>query len=1044
MAEKRKPRTARNLRAKTSTVSQRSLLDIFQKNERPQQGNASPGGEPLSNRDEGEIDQEEHVDVITIEDDPEPYPTTAPTSPPIPPPVALATLPQTRQNQLPKKLYSIFEKKATVPMVIDVDAFDVEITSVPPPVGSLRKQSPSLDSSLLMDNSLSFPIAATASDVGARAVALSIRSTPEDISSLTSPTRIFVKAEAPSPYKKPTLAHPKVSDAPYPDQHSQHVRGPQNTYTHTHHPVKRRVLATPTPVTNTSLSFLSSIPASRHPTAETHRTRTSPMSPPPTSPTQTGKDQYLAYPFLHHANFHPAIARLINNTAAPFTESSPHSQRQEMWTTRWRPRRADEVLGNEHHAVYIRNWFQALALQFQGVPIIPEPTPKNSQAGKGRPKGKSKGTEPPERGIKRRRVIRAVTNKKGRKRRRIDSEDELDDFIASSDGNADDYLSELNLADQSEDELEFCRQTFSRIHRIGGDLEATEAAAESEAQPLHHDATEVNSNPRCFDVDFAENLTNTLLITGPPGCGKTAAVYACAEELGWEVFEVYPGIGRRNSANLDRLVGDVGKNHLIQKAQPRASTSSESESISSSAFAALFGKCAKVVAAPCKALKRSGTEDQPIEIQADSPVNFSSEDTSHRAALPVSPVPPGTSTSQTAPLVESTPVPTATRQSVVLLEEVDILFKEDAGFWPAVIELIRECKRPVIMTCNDIRLVPLADLPLQATLAFEPCPSPEAVSYLQGLCFAEGCPVPRESLASLYDMTYPTEALDIPDAPPNPRTERLPLADLRRTITQLQLMCSLGADAPKQRMPHGDHEVGMRGRPPSPVISVQTSAYLAEGSQEEKERWLWFARHTDLVSSTDSHLCRAPQDTPEALSFNMCEPSLDDELGHSILFRPSHVSDTSDALAFYHNDELIAQEAIRLSRGAHAAVDTDPIVASINPAASGSFPEHRLFHSRVVYESQMVEALQHIINLPAPLMPQRSVFLDYIPWVREMVTVDDILERLAWDGMEKEKSGRMTRNSMKAKHARSIELSADQRRLLDATRLENIEADVER
>lgn len=30
-------------------------------------------------------------------------------------------------------------------------------------------------------------------------------------------------------------------------------------------------------------------------------------------------------------------------------------------------------------------------------------------------------------------------------------------------------------------------------------------------------------------------LCNTLLITGPTGVGKTAAVYACAQELGFKV-----------------------------------------------------------------------------------------------------------------------------------------------------------------------------------------------------------------------------------------------------------------------------------------------------------------------------------------------------------------------------------------------------------------------------------------------------------------------------------------------------------------------------
>ena len=37
------------------------------------------------------------------------------------------------------------------------------------------------------------------------------------------------------------------------------------------------------------------------------------------------------------------------------------------------------------------------------------------------------------------------------------------------------------------------------------------------------------------DSDIEDTLCNTMLITGPHGCGKTAAVYALAQELGFKV-----------------------------------------------------------------------------------------------------------------------------------------------------------------------------------------------------------------------------------------------------------------------------------------------------------------------------------------------------------------------------------------------------------------------------------------------------------------------------------------------------------------------------
>lgn len=42
--------------------------------------------------------------------------------------------------------------------------------------------------------------------------------------------------------------------------------------------------------------------------------------------------------------------------------------------------------------------------------------------------------------------------------------------------------------------------------------------------------------------DEEENrLCNTVLITGPTGVGKTAAVYACAQELGFKVSHSWSG-----------------------------------------------------------------------------------------------------------------------------------------------------------------------------------------------------------------------------------------------------------------------------------------------------------------------------------------------------------------------------------------------------------------------------------------------------------------------------------------------------------------------
>ena len=161
---------------------------------------------------------------------------------------------------------------------------------------------------------------------------------------------------------------------------------------------------------------------------------------------------------------------------------------------------------------------------------------------------------------------------------------------------------------------------------------------------------------------LSSRLTNTILLTGPHGSGKSAAVYAAATELGWEVFEVYPGIGRRTGSNLMSLVGDVGKNHMVVKGGSKAE--GEKKGVNKSFFA----KSEKGVELGGSS---QGSSSEPIEVvEAEAEVLAAVEGDRK------------------------------VRQSVILIDEVDILFAEENTFWPAVVSLIAESKRPVILTCN--------------------------------------------------------------------------------------------------------------------------------------------------------------------------------------------------------------------------------------------------------------------------------------------------------------------------------------------------------
>ena len=41
------------------------------------------------------------------------------------------------------------------------------------------------------------------------------------------------------------------------------------------------------------------------------------------------------------------------------------------------------------------------------------------------------------------------------------------------------------------------------------------------------------------------------------------------------------------------------------------------------------------------------------------------------------------------------------RESLILFDEIDVIFKEDHGFWSAILHFIKRSKKPIVMTTTD-------------------------------------------------------------------------------------------------------------------------------------------------------------------------------------------------------------------------------------------------------------------------------------------------------------------------------------------------------
>ncbi|TDL29487.1 hypothetical protein BD410DRAFT_779895 [Rickenella mellea] len=899
----------------------------------------------------------------------------------------------------------------------------------PPPILEVRTPSPPL--LITIEDT---PVASERNYLpgGSQEDPITVESSPVKIRALPPASDFFAprpRSIAPVFRTPPTRNASPGIQTPLPSAESQHVKGVQskfgvpltllNRFDHANLSPTRYDENPPLESLRRPPSFIDDIPKQFH-VRRIH--------------TPEEQETFHAQTPLSH-RIHPAISRFTtSNLESHGTNDKP----QEMWNEKWRPRRAVEVLGNESSAEYLKAWLRALAVQFH-----PQAAAVDSSTANGVQGVKRKGTSKPLYGsqIKQPSVVRAV-GKRQRKRARVDSDDDdILDFIATDDDGWE------SACETSEDEMEVNDASSSEMNDTTNDgvmsppprltrlrrghrpePDTLDVNIDDTVQPENRPLPPSSPPPRPSSAtyDFSHYLTNTILLTGPTGAGKTAAVYACATELGWQVFEVHPGTGKRNGANLHALVGDVGKNHMVGAAPSRVNGAtlfggartpvlSQGDSVKSEkgtvnatqSIHALFSK-GKQVAIKDQGLEDNSTNKQPETLKSKT-AGFGFLSSHHDS------------------LHEDGDASATPRQSIILLEEVDILFNEDANFWPAVVNLIKTSRRPVILTCNDPSLVPLSDLPVQTTLTFIPCPTPLATSYLHSLAVQEDYIVSQDLLTSTYELT--TQAPTSTDL-----TEDFALAvnsgpfrtfDLRRAINGLQILC--------QSIPH-DGEVASNDirsveksdsqRPALDVHAPLTTSAPVMGTALRDLRDL--ERLTETASFMDSEVQQRSLAALEVFIVDDDNSSIDEEQGFTTLHNvASGKKEVDGVIALYSVADYIAQEGLFLA--------TKSVVSDGRCGAWTPFTAGDLFYGRREHWTQIGDVLDRVVGGYGVISPSTLV-LDYEPYVRWMVRVDDEVDSRWMESRGVERRwGRATRNSQRQEYARYVNLGHEHRRTLSNT-----------
>nr|XP_030143367.3 ATPase family AAA domain-containing protein 5 isoform X2 [Taeniopygia guttata] len=261
------------------------------------------------------------------------------------------------------------------------------------------------------------------------------------------------------------------------------------------------------------------------------------------------------------------------------------------------------------------------------------------------------------------------------------------------------------------------------------------------------------------DTEEEITLCNTVLITGPPGVGKTAAVYACAQELGFKIFEVNASCQRSGRQILSQLK-EATQSHQVDKKGVNAHKPCFFNSCSTTKSPKKMYSPKKVISPrkpplspkgaglkrslPSKTLtnyfkisaKRKGVDEEATSEEKNGGNTQNSLEVKKDAQI------------KSINKEEGGEHNRKSATSLILFEEVDIVFDEDAGFLSAIKTFMATAKRPVILTTNDPTFSLMFDGYFEE-INFKTPSLLNSVSYLQALCLAENLRTDVKDLAAL-------------------------------------------------------------------------------------------------------------------------------------------------------------------------------------------------------------------------------------------------------------------------------------------------------
>ncbi|NXR41761.1 ATAD5 protein, partial [Zosterops hypoxanthus] len=342
----------------------------------------------------------------------------------------------------------------------------------------------------------------------------------------------------------------------------------------------------------------------------------------------------------------------------------------------------------------------------------------------------------------------------------------LSDPSALSGVEKEDMLWTEKYQPQDSSELVGNKKGIERLHswlkewKKRADLEEKQnQKREKEDQEQEDSLSSLDFKDSKSDTEEETTLCNTVLITGPPGVGKTAAVYACAQELGFKIFEVNASCQRSGRQILSQLK-EATQSHQVDKKGVNAHKPCFFNSCSTSKSPKKMYSPKKVISPRKPPLSPKGA-GLKRSLPSKTLANYFKISTKRKGidGEATSEEKNGGNTQNSLEIKKDAQIKPINKEeggehnrksatSLILFEEVDIIFDEDAGFLSAIKTFMATAKRPVILTTNDPTFSLMFDGYFEE-INFKTPSLINSVSYLQALCLAENLRTDVTDLAAL-------------------------------------------------------------------------------------------------------------------------------------------------------------------------------------------------------------------------------------------------------------------------------------------------------